>query len=167
MMEKTVETPHYHARELPDRKFYFWRNVNLKISCTLLIQYSLLFLFSSLWSDEQNAPVRYARLILWRTLTSRISEGSTLKSIMDVVIKMSRYLVNVFRASTCAIYVLSLIIRRTVFNETRCTVKHVTWQKIVTEDLLFILPLERNEPLYPANSIVLFWNTDDTYSIIV
>lgn len=28
------------------------------------------------------------------------------------------YLVNVFRASTCAIYVLSLIIRGTVVNET-------------------------------------------------
>lgn len=109
---------HIITHELRDRKFYFWRNVNLKISCTLLIQYSLLFLFWSLWSDEQNAPVRYARLILWRTLTSRISEGSTLKSIMDVVIKMSRYLVNVFRASTCTIYVLSLIIRRTVFNKT-------------------------------------------------
>lgn len=36
---------------------------------------------------------------------------------MDVVIKMSRHLVNVFRASTCTIYVLSLIIRATVFDK--------------------------------------------------
>lgn len=33
-----------------------------------------------------------------------------------MVIKMSRHLVNVFRASTCTIYVLSLIIRTTVFD---------------------------------------------------
>lgn len=43
------------SRAPRDRRFYFRRNVNLEISCTLLIQYSPLFLFSGLWSDEQNA----------------------------------------------------------------------------------------------------------------
>jgi len=61
------------------------------------------------------APVRYARLILWRTLTSRTSEGSILKKCNGCGKNVAN-LVNVFCTSTCAIYIV-LIIRTTVFDE--------------------------------------------------
>lgn len=64
---------------------------------------------------------------------------------MDVVIKMSRHLVNVFRASTCAICVLSLIIRMMVFDEVIYDRAREHRKTSLMEDLVYF-SLEWNNP---------------------